>query len=254
MEDTITQNTSTVAEQAAVAPAAAPPATQISDATQPATQAAPDTTVAAFGDPVEYEPTGDANLDMALAFVGKHGLDPDHPVMEAAFHGDFAPIRAVLAEKGIQGYEAYLALAEKGWQDQQARQAEKVQAVQQIVVQAAGGDEGLWADTLAWASENAEPHEKEAANAAFEQGGLAAEAMAAFLVNQYRSASGTTYTPTATAIQPDAARGAASAAGGALSPVEYGKAVADLRRTRGVYFEETAEYRQLQARRAAWRG
>jgi len=55
-----------------------------------------------------------------------------------------------------------------------------------IVAQAAGGDEALWADTIAWARDNAEPHEKDAANAAFAQGGLMAEAMAAFLVNQPR--------------------------------------------------------------------
>jgi len=188
-----------------------------------------------------------------MAFMGKHGLALDHPAIVAAEGGDFAPVRALLAEKGVQGADAYLALAERSLQEIQEAQAAHVQAVQQIVVQAAG-DEAAWAETLAWASANAEPEEKEAVNAALSQGGVVAEAMAAFLVSQYRNATGTSYTPTAPVVKPEAARGAANPSGGALSPAEYGKAVVSLRQTLGSRFEESAEYRQLQARRAAWRG
>jgi len=173
--------------------------------------------------------------------------------MAAAIQGDFGQIKALLGEKGIQGYEAYVALAEKGYQDLLAKEAEKTYAIQQIATQAAG-DEATWAETLAWASVNAEPDEKEAVNAALAQGGVVAEAMATFLVSQYRSSTGTTYAPAAPAVKPEAARGAANPAGGALSPVEYGKAVAELRRTRGENFEQSPEYRALQVRRATWRG
>jgi len=183
---------------------------------------------------------------------GKHGLGPEHPAIAAAGNGDFGQLKALLAEKTVPGWEAYVALAEKGYQDQLAREAQKVAEVQQIVAQAAG-DAATWNETLAWASSNAEPHEKEAVNAALEQGGVVAEAMAAFLVNQYRSATGTTYAPTASAVAPDAPRAAASR-GDALSPAEYGKAVMALRTSKGAAFEQTTEYRQLQARRAAWRG
>jgi len=212
-----------------------------------------DAAPATFGEAVTYQPTGDANLDLALAFVGKHGLAPEHPAMVAATQGDFGQIKALLAEKGVPGFEAYVALAEKGYQDVLAREAEKVAAVQQIVTQAAG-DEAAWGATLAWASANAEPDEKEAVNAALAQGGVVAEAVAAFLVNQYRAATGTTYAPAAPAVKQEAGRGAGGASSGALSPADYGKAVMELRRTKGAYFEESAEYRQLQARRAAWRG
>jgi|GEM_PF-2166433 len=264
----MTENTPTQPAQAhgaappAAAPATPPVATQIPD--KPAAPAAPagehggghpagEDAPATFGEAVTYQPTGDANLDLALAFVGKHGLAPEHPAMVAATQGDFGQIKALLAEKGVPGFEAYVALAEKGYQDQLAREAQKVAAVQQIAVQAAG-DEATWNETLAWASAHAEPDEKEAVNAALAQGGVVAEAVAAFLVSQYRAASGTAFAPAAPVVSPQAARGAAHPAGSALSPADYGKAVADLRRTQGAAFEQTAEYRQLQARRAAWRG
>jgi len=264
--DDITQDTSTTPAAVAPEPAAAPVpvATQLSDtpaappsaASPPSVPPAPavnEEAPATFGEAVTYQPTGDANLDLALAFVGKHGLGPEHPAIVAATQGDFGQLKALLAEKGVPGYEAYVALAEKGYQDNLAREAEKVQAIRQIVVQAAG-DEATWNETLAWASANAEPDEKEAVNAALSQGGVVAEAMAAFLVNQYHSATGTTYAPAAPVVKPEAARGAANPSGGALSPVEYGKAVAELRRTRGETFEQSPEYRALQVRRAAWRG
>jgi len=261
--DELTENTPTD-PAAAPAPAAPAVATQLTDTAAPpaapaetaAPAASPETgedAPATFGEAVTYEPTGDANLDLALAFVGKHGLGPEHPAIVAAGQGDFGQIKALLAEKGVAGYEAYVALAEQGYQAHAAKEAERTQAVQQILVQVAGS-EADWEETRAWASANAEPDEKEAVNAALSQGGVVAEAMAAFLVNQYRAASGTTYAPTASAVAPEAARGATNPAGGALSPVEYGKAVAELRRTKGTYFEESPEYRQLQARRRAWRG
>jgi len=259
MEDSITDNTQTTQAAVAPAPAAAPTApaaqvapqpTQLPDA-QPAPSA--DTPPATFGEPITHEPTGHANLDLVLGFIGKHGLSLDHPAVVAAEGGDFAPIRALLAEKEVPGADAYLALAERSLEEIREAEAAHIETVQQIVVQAAG-DETTWEEARAWASANAEPHEKDAVNAALEQGGVVAEAVAAYLVNQFRSATGTTYQPTAPVVKPEAARGAMNPSGGALSPAEYGKAVADLRRAKGVYFEQTAEYRQLQARRAAWRG
>jgi len=151
------------------APAAPPPGTDA-----PAQTASDEPAPATFGEAVTYEPTGDSNLDLALAFVGKHGLGPEHPAIAAATQGDFGQIKALLAEKDIAGWDAYVALAEKGYQDQLAREAERVAAIQQIVAQAAG-DEATWQETLAWASANADAHEKEAVNAALEQGGVVAE-------------------------------------------------------------------------------
>lgn len=251
--------TSAPAAQPAAAAAATPapsaatqaPATQVPAA--PTAKEEPKAEAGAFGEAVTYQPTGDSNLDLALGFIGKHGLNDQHPAVVAATKGDFGPIKALMAEKGIQGWEAYLALAEKGYSDHVAKEDAKTAEVQQIVVQAAG-DEQTWADTLAWASANAEPQEKEQVNAALKAGGVVAEAVAQFLVNGYRSATGTSYSPKENAVKQDAGRGVANPNGGPLSPAEYGKAVADLRRTKGVYFDQTPEYRQLQARRQAYRG
>ncbi|AQT27779.1 head scaffolding protein [Ralstonia phage RS-PI-1] len=226
------------------APAAAAPAT-------PATPATPEQ--GTFGEVTTYQPTGDSNLDLALGFVGKHGLGPEHPAIVAATKGDFGAVKALLAEKGVQGWEAYIALAEKGYADYVKTEGEKTAAVQQICIGAAGSEEE-WGNVLAWASANAEPHEKEEVNTALASGGVVAEAMAAFLVNGYRGAAETTYSPRESAVRQDAGRGNAAVSGGALSPVEYGKAVADLRAKLGTKFEQSAEYRQLQSRRAMYRG
>lgn len=205
-----------------------------------------------FGESVTYQPTGDTNLDLALAYIGKHGLGPEHPAIVAATKGDFGPVKALLAEKDVPGWEAHIALAEKGYADHVRAEAEKTVAIQNICVQAAGGEQE-WADVLAWASENAEPQEKEQVNAALAQGGVVAEAMAAFLVNSYRGAPDVTYAPREHAVNQNAGRGAATVNGGPLSPRDYANAVADLRRIKGVSFTETFEYRQLQQRRAMYR-
>ncbi|CDK30103.1 scaffolding-like protein [Burkholderia phage AMP1] len=244
------------APAAPATPAPAPAAPAAAPAT-PATPAAPanaaTTETGTFGEVVSYQPTGDSNLDLALGFVGKHGLGPEHPAIAAATKGDFGPLKALMAEKNVPGWEAHIALAEKGYADYARTEADKVAAVQNICVSAAGGEQE-WGEVLTWASANAEPHEKEQVNAALAQGGVVAEAVAAFLVNSYRGAAGVTYEPRESAVRPEAARGAAAATGGALSPADYGKAVAELRGRLGVRFDQSPEYRQLQQRRAMYRG
>lgn len=234
-------------EATPAAPAApAAPATP----TPPAEPAAEE---GAFGQSVTYEPTGDANLDLALSYFGKHGLNHEHPAVQAATKGNFSLLRASLAEKGLPGWEAHLAIAEQGYKDFSAAEAAKVVAVQNICVSAAGSEQE-WADVLSFASQNADPDEKVTVNAALAQGGVVAEAMAAYLVNLYRGAPGTSYAPQEKAVQPSAARGTPAASNGPLSPREYVQAVQELRRTRGSNFEATPEYAQLNQRRQMYRG
>lgn len=237
---------------APTAPAAAPStpapvATSLAPTPAPAPAPAPTPEAPAFGKAVTYEKTGDANLDLALAFAGKHGLGPEHPAMVAASKGDFGPLKAAFAEKAVAGWEAHVALAEKGFEERTRTDAERTLAVQHICVTAAGGEKE-WGDVLAWASENAEPDEKKQVNAALAAGGVVAEAVAAFLVSGYRSASGTSYSPRESAVKQDTGR-APTASVGPLSAQDYAAAVADLRRTKGVNFDQTPEYRQLQQRR-----
>ncbi|MDO3559442.1 hypothetical protein [Ralstonia pseudosolanacearum] len=217
--------------------------------TQAATSA---TTEGAFGPAVSYEKTGDANLDLALTFFGKQGIGMDHAAVTAAVGGDFGPLKAILAEKGVAGWEAHVALAERAYEAHQAKASERNAQTAQVCVAAAGG-EAEWGQVLQWASTNADETEKPALNAALAQGGIVAEAVAHFLVGAFRQAPGTSYDAQKSAVN----QHAGTAAGNAftpLSPLEYGRAVAALRGKLGPNFESTQEYASLNQRRAMYRG
>ncbi|MBU9528229.1 hypothetical protein [Burkholderia multivorans] len=202
---------------------------------------------------VTYERTGDPALDMALDFIGKAGYSHSHPAVQAALNGNFDLLSAELAAKGISGWEQHLALGKSAYEKHVKEQAAKTAEIKQLCI-AAAGDEKTWTDTLAWASQNAEPHEKEQVNAALAQGGIVAEAMSAYLVHAYRNASGVTVTPQRSAVNPNAASARAGAQGaGPLSPSQYAAEVAKLRAS-GRPIEGTPEYAALQKRRAMYRG
>ncbi|KAF1043431.1 MAG: hypothetical protein GAK35_02215 [Herbaspirillum frisingense] len=239
------------------APVAAPAAAPVeAPAATPATPATPADAgkgeAPAFGEATTYQPTGDSNLDLALAFAGRHGLGPEHPAMVEATKGNFSQVKALMAEKGIPGWEAHIALAEQGFAAFTKAEAEKTLAIQQDCIRAAGSEQE-WGNVLQWASVNAEPHEKTAVNAALAQGGVVSQAMAAFLVHSYRNAPGTTQEPQRQAVNQNSAGGGAPAsASGPLSPAQYAKEVAALAR-QGV-IEGSREYAALRQRRAMWRG
>lgn len=202
---------------------------------------------------VTYERTGDAALDMALDFIGKAGYSHSHPAVQAALNGNFDMLSAELAGKGITGWEQHLALGKAAFDKFQKEQGAKNDEIKQLCL-AAAGDQKTWDDTLAWASQNAEPHEKEALNGALAQGGIVAEAVSAFLVNAYRGASGVTIAPQKSAVNPNAASARAGGQGaGPLSPRDYAKAVAQLRAS-GKQVEGSREYQSLQNRRMMYRG
>ncbi|WP_321932627.1 hypothetical protein [Burkholderia cenocepacia] len=202
---------------------------------------------------VSYEKTGDAALDMALDFIGKAGYSHSHPAVQAALSGNFDLLSAELAAKGITGWEQHLALGKSAYEKHSQAEAAKTEEIKQLCIGAAG-DEKTWADTLAWASQNADADEKEPINAALAQGGIVAEAVAQFLVGAYRNASGVTIAPQKSAVNPNAASARAGAQGaGPLSPAQYAAEVAKLRQG-GRQVEGTREYAALQQRRAMYRG
>ncbi|ANI21762.1 hypothetical protein AB870_03550 [Pandoraea faecigallinarum] len=255
-EVTTTEVTGAPAGQpAAVAAAATAPVT----ATTPPAQSASAQPVAgvagespAFGEAFEYAPSGDDKLDLVLGFLGRNGMSDKHPAVQAAMGGDFDMLRAALAEKGIQGWEAHIALAQQFYETHTASEREKQEATGALCVAAAGSREE-WDAVLEWASTNAEPTEKQAANDALAAGGIMAEAMAHFLVNGYRNSSGVTSPPQRSAVRSDAAANTAQP----FSPLDqrsYGREVHALRERLGPSFESSPDYRQLQQRRAAWRG
>lgn len=198
---------------------------------------------------VSYDKTGDVGLDMALDFVGKLGFGPEDPAMAAAIKGDFGLLKAKLGALGAkaQGWEGFVALAEKAHTDTAAKTADKVAKDTASIHNAVGGKD-QWAAISKWAGANAEPHEKTEVNAALAQGGMVAKAMAVHLSNLYAKAVGTTVKP-ASAVNADAASRAVVPQ--LLSASEYAKEVQSLRGKMGYKMEGSSEYKNLQARRMA---
>ncbi|OZI20058.1 hypothetical protein CAL26_21120 [Bordetella genomosp. 9] len=173
--------------------------------------------------------------------------------MQQAMEGNFAPLRALLAEKQIPGGEAYIALAESGYAEYKAGQDAKTQAVQQIVLNAAG-DEQAWNEVLDWARANAEEHERAAVNYAFDQGGILAEAMAQYLVGAYRAQPGVSTPQQGSPATSTAAARPAATDAGPLSPKDFAAKSRELRHKLGPDFESSPEYARVVQRRNAWRG
>lgn len=239
-----------VAAPAVAAPVAAPAAVATALPAVPAPAA--EVPAGAFGASVSYEPTGHAAMDLAMGYLGGLGLSLDNPAMKSAETGDFGPLKGLLAGKGVQGWEQYVAIAEDYQKGYAEKQAEATKVTQDICVAAAGSPE-VWQDVLAWAGAEAEPAEREAINSALGGGGLVAEAMAHFLVNGYRQAPGTTVEGKQ-AVNPQAAAVAAPPAVGPLDPKAYGAAVLQLHAKLGNRMDGSAELAALDRRRAMYRG
>lgn len=198
---------------------------------------------------VQYEPTGDPGLDVALAFVGQRGFGPDNPAIQAAQKGDFAPLETELKKLGdkAKGYGPYLAAAKDSYERTQAREKE----VQAEVLKVFGGA-AQWNDVRAWVIANADESEKKQINAAFAGGKLQAMAMARQLAQAYRDSGESTKAPPTgrkSAGTPDVEAGT-----GALSPEEYRKELSALTRRYGGRIDNRPEFKALRARRQAYQG
>ena len=206
------------------------------------------------GQTVQYNKTGDPGLDMALGFIGKLGIGPDHPAIVAARQGDFSFIKAELAGRGekAQGWEQYLSLAERAFESAQKSAQESTAKTKQIVEQAVGGAD-QWVAIQSWAKANAEPEERAQINSMLSQGGLAAQAAAKLLSELYNQAHNTVVEP-AEASNPN--RGNRPAAGNAaLSPQDYQAELKALIGRIGAHrVQDSPEYAQLQQRRRMFRG
>lgn len=201
--------------------------------------------------PIAYEPTGDVGLDMALDFIGKAGLDSDHPAVKAAINGDFTILKATLAAKGTAGWEQFVALGEAAYGRATKEAAAKNEAIREAVYKEAGGKDE-WAAIQKWASDNATPEEKAEVNALLNQGGLAAKAAVRHLAESYGRANNVTINPRDGTA--NASGGVPDATNGPLSPRAYSDAVQSLNSKLGGRLEGSKEYQLLQSRRAAYRG
>lgn len=242
-----TEPTNTPAPEAPATPAApaAPVQLPIEQVTPPAVT--PEVPADEEVVEVEYNPTGDAGLDVALAFVGKLGIAGDHPAMVAAGKGDFGLLKAALATLGdkARGWEQMVALGEQAY-TRNTEKAATQQAQVKSVVTAVAGDEATWTAVQAWAKDNASPEEKAEINKLFDSGVMGARAAATILVDAYKKASGTVVNPTS------AIRAGASAtpdtSNGPLSPREYHAAVQNLRSRMGTRMDASPEYAALRSR------
>lgn len=197
-----------------------------------------------------YEPTGDAGLDYALNFIGKHGYGDSHPAVIAATKGDFSLIEAELATKGVAGADAVVALAKQAY----ARHVEAAQKQEAelagFAAQAAGGAEN-WAVVRAWAAQEATPQEKAQVNAALAQGGLVAQGVITQLVNLYTQRH--TLPKDAAAVASPNAVPQPGSASEPMTAQRYAQAVEALRQKLGNRTEDSAEYAALQNQRLAAR-
>jgi hypothetical protein len=207
---------------------------------------------------IEYETTNRPDLDVALQFIGRMGIGPDHKAMQSAMDGDFTFMEATLAAMGdkAKGFETYLALAKSAYKSISEESKVKADKDTAAILSAFGEDPAKaaakWAEVQAWARQNAEPDEKAAVNAALKAGGIAAKAMAHYLGMLHDNAAGTQVQGKA-AVAPTASRGAAPAAAEFTARV-YAEAVSDLSRRIGAHnLAGSPEYAQLQAKRAAYK-
>ena len=198
---------------------------------------------------VAFEPTGDVGLDMALEFLGKQGFGVEHPAMVAAGNGDFTIIEALLAQKGVQGWDKMIALGKAGMERIAGNQKAETAKTLDIVTKAVGGAEE-WGNIQKWAAANATDEERSAINTQLNAGGLSAKMAATYLADLYAKANNVNVTP------PDGAtfRGNAKpavASNGPLDAAGYTAAVAELHRKLGGRMEGSPEYAALGQRRLA---
>lgn len=203
---------------------------------------------------ITYEPTGDAKLDVALAFFGKAGLDADNPAIQAAVNGDFSLLAAALEEKGIAGWQSHLALAKEAHEkfkgEREAGEAKIVEAVTGAL-EKAGYSTEQWGEAIGWARENAEPEELSALNEMLGKP-FTAKIAVQYLTGLHRDASGVEYAPAKGAVKEDA--GSRVTAGPDTTPisrVQFAQEAEKLaRKYGGSAYMNSPEYKALVKRRA----
>lgn len=241
-----------------VAPAAAPAAptegvTPAAEAPTPEQLITPPEPVATVLDSttdadgaIEYEPTGDPGLDVALSYLGTLGFAGSDPAMQNAAKGDFALLEAKLAVMGEKavGWERMIALAKQSYSNSETQRTEVVRKTEAAIVSVVGTVD-QWKTIVQWAAENADPAEKKEINAMIDAGPVQARAAASLLLSAYSKASGTTVNPAP--VAKDAA-GSSVTAQGPLNYKDYATAVRELHGKLGNRMEGSQEYADLQRR------
>lgn len=200
---------------------------------------------------MEYNPTGDTVLDLALKFVGDRGFGPERDDMKAAMQGDFSKLEASLKALGdkAKGYERYLSAAKESYSRTQKERETREANITATIEQSVGGKEA-WKAIHAWVSTEADDVQKKEITAAFAAGPYAAAAMARTLADLFRQ-SGKSTLPPKGAVVANAASTTAEA-GSALSPQQFKDEVRKLEAKYGYKLQSTDEYKDVVARRRAY--
>ena len=198
-------------------------------------------------------PSGDPATDLAFKFLASNGVTPGTAAWDAAQRGEFAVVKAALAEKGVKGGAEYVAILEdkasKAVEGAKAKQAQ----VQAAVHEAVGGQEA-WNTIKAWVADNADDHELEAVNAALKGSPFMAKVMAEGLKARYERATGTADSAgdgQQRFTQLPLSRAPSEPANKALTAQAYQAEVAKLRQQLGHRLDGSPEFAALRARRQA---
>lgn len=235
--------TETTAPVTTAAPAAAPVAAPVA---APAVPAAPAPASASIPAPaiVEYAPTGDAALDIALEYIGQQGLGPDSEEVKLATSGDFTKLRAKLGPGG----EKFVKLAEQAHAAKVSADKAKDAEILSTVHAAAGGEQ-TWNAVLAWAGKEATPEQRTEINRVINLGGLAAASLASQLTQEYHRKA----PKVGKSAVPSDAPSSKGEPQGTMTRADYMKALTSLRGKVGANFEASPQYRELNARYFAGR-
>lgn len=134
---------------------------------------------------IEYEPTGDVSLDIALGFFGKQGLGLDSPELAEAAKGNFSYLEAKFAgmgDKAPAGWKEHVNLAREAHGRMEAARKTEFEALEKSIHEVVGGPEN-WKTVTAFAHAQYGSDEVKfnQVKAAINGGGLGAVAMAAYL-------------------------------------------------------------------------
>lgn len=203
-------------------------------------------------EPIKYEETGDAKLDLALDFFGRNGLDADHPAIQAAVNGDFGLLEAFLDEKGAAGWKSYVALAKEAHANAMEKTKDADAKITDAVAKSLeqyGYTTEQWGEVIQWIRTES-PEDVPEINKILASGPLGARAITAFILTNHREATGTEYKPQASAVKEESGANAA-AARQELSPItksEFAREAEKLARSFGPDYMSSKEYRTLRQR------
>lgn len=239
------------------APPATPPATTAPPAgapaadtppAPPATPPVPEVPAPKPALPPIPEKTGDAALDLALAYIVSKGINRDDPAVQlAAETGDFAALKAKLAAAGATDADPYMDAAKSAYERFKVKSDAATKEITDSAEKASASVGATWDKVKEWAGKEASAEQKAQINDALAAGGVTAKATLQWLANAYAKANPPSGKAAVNGDAPPASAGA-----GGLSAKEYAKEVEKLYSSSG--FKDvtgTPAYQALQQRRLA---